>query len=113
MHNAGILGHRVALEQYDVQTWDEVMNVNLRAPFLLIQFLLPLLKQVARSCVNVSNTTKPEPIQSWSALALIDCLTTLNGLVALLPREVVAKELFEVWMSFTALIKLVLFTMKT
>lgn len=45
LHNAGILGHRVALEQYDVQTWDEVMNVNLRAPFLLTQFLLPLLKQ--------------------------------------------------------------------
>ncbi|KAJ6720889.1 hypothetical protein OIU85_024034 [Salix viminalis] len=62
----------------------------------IIRQLLPLLKQVARSCVNVSNTTKPEPIQSWSALALIDCLTTLDGLVALLPREeVVAKELFE------------------
>ncbi|KAJ6432158.1 hypothetical protein OIU84_019414 [Salix udensis] len=61
----------------------------------IIRQLLPLLKQVARSCVNVSNTTKPEPIQSWSALALIDCLTTLDGLVALLPREVVVKELFE------------------
>ncbi|KAJ6324759.1 hypothetical protein OIU76_011952 [Salix suchowensis] len=61
----------------------------------IIRQLLPLLKQVARSCVNVSNTTKPEPIQSWSALALLDCLTTLDGLVALLPREVVAKELFE------------------
>lgn len=45
LHNAGILGHRVALEQYDVQTWDEVMTVNLRAPFLLTQSLLPLLKQ--------------------------------------------------------------------
>ncbi|KAF9674335.1 hypothetical protein SADUNF_Sadunf10G0116600 [Salix dunnii] len=61
----------------------------------IIRQLLPLLKQVARSCVNVSNTTKPEPIQSWSALALIDCLTTLDGLVALLPREVVVKEVFE------------------
>ncbi|KAJ6718441.1 hypothetical protein OIU79_006354 [Salix purpurea] len=61
----------------------------------IVRQLLPLLKQVARSCVNVSNTTKPEPIQSWSALALLDCLTTLDGLVALLPREVVVKELFE------------------
>ena len=45
LHNAGILGHRVPLEQYDAQTWDAVMNVNLRAPFLLTQTLLPLLKQ--------------------------------------------------------------------
>lgn len=79
----------------------------------IIRQLLPLLKQVARSCVNVSNTTKPEPVQSWSALALVDCLTTLDGLAALLPGEVVVKELVEVWMSFAAIIKLVLFTMKT
>lgn len=61
----------------------------------IIRQLLPLLKQVARSCVNVSNTTKPEPVQSWSALALVDCLTTLDGLAALLPGEVVVKELVE------------------
>ncbi|CAK7326256.1 unnamed protein product [Dovyalis caffra] len=61
----------------------------------IVRQMLPLLKQVARSCVNVSNTTKPEPVQSWSALALLDCLTTLDGLVALLPREVVVKELVE------------------
>uniref|UniRef100_A0A5B6YUH3 Putative inactive serine/threonine-protein kinase lvsG n=1 Tax=Davidia involucrata TaxID=16924 RepID=A0A5B6YUH3_DAVIN len=34
-------------------------------------------------------------MQSWSALALIDCLMTLDGLVAVLPREVVVKELIE------------------
>lgn len=90
-----------------------VVSGGLFGETFIIRQLLPLLKQVARSCVNVSNTTKPEPIQSWSALALIECLTTLDGLVALLPREVVVKELFEVWMSFADLIKLVLFTMKT
>jgi NAD(P)-dependent dehydrogenase (short-subunit alcohol dehydrogenase family) len=43
LHNAGVLGERVPLEQYDTETWDEVMQVNLRAPFLLTQALLPLL----------------------------------------------------------------------
>lgn len=45
LHNAGVLGHIRPLAQYDIDTWDEVMNVNLRAPFLLTQSLLPLLAQ--------------------------------------------------------------------
>eukprot|EP00257_Ricinus_communis_P016496 XP_015574682.1 protein GFS12 [Ricinus communis] len=61
----------------------------------IIRQVLPLLKQVVRSCVSISFMNKPEPVQSWSALALIDCLSTLDGLVAFLPSEVVAKELIE------------------
>jgi NAD(P)-dependent dehydrogenase (short-subunit alcohol dehydrogenase family) len=45
LHNAGVLGHIRPLAQYDIETWDEVMHVNLRAPFLLTQALLPLLQQ--------------------------------------------------------------------
>ncbi|GAY35570.1 hypothetical protein CUMW_017090 [Citrus unshiu] len=61
----------------------------------IVRQMLPLLKHVARSSIDVSNTNKPEPVQSWSALSLIDCLMTLDGLVAFLPREVVVKELIE------------------
>jgi NAD(P)-dependent dehydrogenase (short-subunit alcohol dehydrogenase family) len=32
------------LEEYPVSGWDKVMNLNLRAPFLLVQALLPLLE---------------------------------------------------------------------
>ncbi|KAF5954535.1 hypothetical protein HYC85_007391 [Camellia sinensis] len=39
--------------------------------------------------------TKPEPMQIWSSLALMDCLMTLDGLLAVLPTEVVLKELIE------------------
>ncbi|KAF2312691.1 hypothetical protein GH714_039650 [Hevea brasiliensis] len=60
----------------------------------IVKQMLPLLKQVVRF-VGVSHMNKPEPVQSWSALALIDCLNTLDGLVALLPRELVVKELIE------------------
>lgn len=45
LHNAGILGERVELANYPVEIWDDVLNVNLRAPFVLTQALLPLLER--------------------------------------------------------------------
>lgn len=62
----------------------------------VIKQMLPLLRRVAHSCINVSSMNKPEPVQSWSALALIDCLLTLDGLVAYLPRAAIVTELIEV-----------------
>ena len=47
IHNAAILGTMTSLEDYDLSTWDEVMNVNLRAPFLLSKFLKISLKMQA------------------------------------------------------------------
>ncbi|XP_022760770.1 LOW QUALITY PROTEIN: protein GFS12-like [Durio zibethinus] len=61
----------------------------------IVRQMLPLLKHVARSCIDVSCMNKPEPVHSWSSLALIDCLMTLDGLVAFLPREAVVKDLIE------------------
>lgn len=45
LHNAGVLGDITPVEMYDPDTWDFVMRVNLRAPYLMTQALLPLLKQ--------------------------------------------------------------------
>ncbi|KAE9611270.1 putative protein kinase CMGC-CDKL-Cr family transcription factor WD40-like family [Lupinus albus] len=61
----------------------------------IVKQMLPLLKNVARSFIDVSCMNKPDPVQSWSALALIDCLMTLDGLVAFLTVEVIVKELLE------------------
>ncbi|XAR49747.1 hypothetical protein NMG60_11033036 [Bertholletia excelsa] len=61
----------------------------------VIQQILPLLRNVVHSCIDASYVNKPEPMQSWSSLALIDCLMTLDGLVTFLPREAVVKELIE------------------
>lgn len=58
--------------------------------------ILPLLKNVVRSCIDASSVSRPEPVQSWSALALMDCLMTLDGIVELLSNDVVVKELIEV-----------------
>ena len=45
VHNAGILGSRMSIEQYDPAEWQRVLHVNLTAPFVLTQALLPLLRQ--------------------------------------------------------------------
>lgn len=45
VHNAGILGNRHSIEQYDPAEWQQVMHVNLTAPFALTQVLFPALKK--------------------------------------------------------------------
>lgn len=45
VHNAGILGPRLSIEQYDAAEWQRVLHVNLTAAFALTQVLLPLLKK--------------------------------------------------------------------
>lgn len=61
----------------------------------VVKQVLPLLRNIVSSCIDVSHVNKSEPVQSWGALALMDCLRTLDGLVAVLRKEVVVKELVE------------------
>ncbi|KAL2922287.1 Protein GFS12 [Bienertia sinuspersici] len=61
----------------------------------IVSQILPLLKNVVQSCIDSSSIHKPEPLQSWNSLALVDCLYVLDGLIAFLQTEVVVKELLE------------------
>ncbi|KAG1326115.1 putative protein GFS12 [Cocos nucifera] len=61
----------------------------------IVRQLLPLLRNVILSCIDVSQMNKPEPVQSWNALTLIDSFSTLDGLVLVLPVEVILKELIQ------------------
>jgi len=45
VHNAGILGKRLSIEQYDAAEWQTVLHVNLTAAFALTQALFPALKK--------------------------------------------------------------------
>ena len=45
VHNAGILGQRLSIEQHDPAEWQKVLHVNLTAPFVLTQVLLPLMRK--------------------------------------------------------------------
>ena len=47
IHNAALLGTMSSLEDYDLSTWDEVMKVNLRAPFILTKSLKVMLENAS------------------------------------------------------------------
>ena len=71
LHNAGILGARVPLADYPIETWDEVMAVNLRAPFVLTQALLPLLqKSEHASVVFATSGVGREARALWGAYSV-------------------------------------------
>ncbi|CAN4094999.1 unnamed protein product [Withania somnifera] len=61
----------------------------------IVKQILPLLRIVILSCIDNSFANKHETAQSWSALALIDTLMTLDGLTTSLTREMLVKELVE------------------
>lgn len=71
LHNAGILGERTELENYPIDVWDDVMAVNLRAPFVMTQALLPLLQQSEHaSVVFASSGVGREARALWGAYSV-------------------------------------------
>jgi NAD(P)-dependent dehydrogenase (short-subunit alcohol dehydrogenase family) len=71
VHAAGLLGDRTPLEQYDVPTWCKVLHVNLTAPFILTQVLLPNLRRSAdASVIFVSSGVVNNPRPFWGAYAV-------------------------------------------
>src|SRR5580658_6261104 len=71
VHAAALLGDRTPLEQYDVPTWCKVLHVNLTAPFILTQVLLPNLRKSAdASVIFVSSGVVHKPRAYWGADAV-------------------------------------------
>lgn len=86
LHNASVLGDITPLEMYDPDTWDTVMKVNLRAPFLLTQALLPLLKQSADASIVFTTSSVGRRARAfWGAYAVSKC--GIEGMSALLADE--------------------------
>jgi NAD(P)-dependent dehydrogenase (short-subunit alcohol dehydrogenase family) len=55
VNNAGIT-HSGALSETASETWDRLMAVNARGPFLLCREALPLLREAPRGCIiNISS----------------------------------------------------------
>ena len=66
-----VLGDRTPLEQYDVPTWCRVLHVNLTAPFILTQVLLPNLRKSAdASVIFVSSGVVMNQRAYWGAYAV-------------------------------------------
>ncbi|MEO1939975.1 YciK family oxidoreductase [Candidatus Thioglobus sp.] len=45
IHNAGIIGTMMPIEQYDIKLWYSTMQINVNAVFMLTQFLIPVLNK--------------------------------------------------------------------
>lgn len=71
VHCAGVLGDRTPLEQYDVPMWCKVLHVNLTAPFILTQVLVPHLRKSAdASVIFVSSGVVNNQRPFWGAYAV-------------------------------------------
>ena len=71
VHAAAMLGDRTPLEQYDVPMWCKVLHVNLTAPFILTQVMLPeLRKSPDASVIFVSSGVVKQARPFWGAYAV-------------------------------------------
>jgi NAD(P)-dependent dehydrogenase (short-subunit alcohol dehydrogenase family) len=84
VHAAALLGDRTPLEQYDVPTWCRVLHVNLTAPFILTQVLLPNLRKAAdASIIFVSSGVVKTPRAYWGAYAVSKAgLESVRGMLS-------------------------------
>jgi NAD(P)-dependent dehydrogenase (short-subunit alcohol dehydrogenase family) len=91
VHAAALLGDRTPLEQYNVPTWCRVLHVNLTAPFILTQVLLPnLRKSPDASVIFVSSSVARQPRAYWGAYAVSKA--GLEALRSLLAQELEGEE---------------------
>jgi NAD(P)-dependent dehydrogenase (short-subunit alcohol dehydrogenase family) len=66
IHSAGVLGPKVPLADYPEAAWNEVLRVNLTAPFLLTQALMPALRKGANpSVVFISSSVGRRGRAEW------------------------------------------------
>lgn len=86
LHNAGLLGMRTPIEHYDPITWEQVMRVNVQAPFLMTQTLLPLLQRSSdASIIFTSSGVGRKGRAYWGAYAVSKFAT--EGMMQVLADE--------------------------
>ncbi|MBW2939698.1 YciK family oxidoreductase [Zhongshania sp. CAU 1632] len=71
LHNAGVLGQRRTLAQTTVDSWDEVLHVNLSAPFMMTQALLPMLAAAENASIILTSSSVGRKGRAfWGAYAI-------------------------------------------
>ena len=86
LHNAGVLGQRTPIANIKLKTWEEVMQVNVTAQFMMTKALLPLLEKSSDASViftssGVGRVGRP----FWGAYAVSKFAT--EGLSQVLASE--------------------------
>lgn len=85
IHNAGILGDLTPLEYFNLQTWYQVLQVNLNSTLLLTQATMPLLKMAPYgSIIFTISELNDEPKANWGAYAIANagCKAMMHMLAA-------------------------------
>ena len=86
LHNAGLLGELKPISQYDADTWNRVMQVNLNASFLLTRECLPLLRKAeTASVIFTSSSVGHKGRAHWGAYSVSRFAT--EGLMQTLADE--------------------------
>ena len=86
VNNASVLGPRVGIEEYPLDAWRKVHDVNLTGPFLCARETIPALRKSKGSMIHVSSGVGDHGRPYWGAYC-----TSKNGLEAL--SEILAGEL--------------------
>jgi len=71
IHNAAILGTQMPIDQYDIKLWYTTLQINLSAPFMLTQFLIPaLMKSDDARILFLSSTVGRKARAYWGAYSV-------------------------------------------
>jgi len=71
LHNAALLGTITPIDQYDADTWLQLMQVNLNAPFMMTQALISLLRESDdASVIFTSSSVGRKGRAYWGAYAV-------------------------------------------
>src|SRR5690348_8912425 len=55
--NCAAIDHTLSVDEMSIEQWDQVINVNLRAPFLFAKAALPIMRQQHRGhIINIAST---------------------------------------------------------
>ncbi|MFA0085918.1 YciK family oxidoreductase [Vibrio sp. E150_011] len=86
VHNAGVLGTLSPFDQIDEETFDDVMQINVKAEFLMTQALLPILKKSqAGRIIFTSSTVGHIGRTFWGTYAISKFAT--EGMMQILADE--------------------------
>ena len=86
VHNASILGQRTPISNYESRTWQLVMHVNVTAPFMMTQALLPLLEiSDDASIIFTSSSVGTQGKAYWGAYSVSKFAT--EGMAQVLSEE--------------------------
>ncbi|MFT5577250.1 MAG: NAD(P)-dependent dehydrogenase (short-subunit alcohol dehydrogenase family) [Bermanella sp.] len=86
LHNASILGERRSIAQTSVESWNEVMQINLNSNFMLTKALLPMLDSAATASIIFTSSSVGRTGRAfWGAYAVSKFAS--EGLVQVLADE--------------------------